>query len=204
MITNIKSQILNIKSASQISNRNKSGFTLVELLVVISLFSILAAAGTEIFIPMVRSYNKANIQNEVNQNGNYILTLIADQIRNAKRVVAYSSDSRSSSIQIEDYDGNLTTFNRVGDNTGCTSPDPKNGYLQMSRVGRNSLTNVPLNNLDKKNGVNVENFVVDVDNSVSPYSVSISLSLSQGCATSSTVDYLARSVFSTTVTLRNY
>jgi prepilin-type N-terminal cleavage/methylation domain-containing protein len=181
----------------------EKGFTLVELLVVIALFSLLAAVGADIFAPMIRAYNKANIQNEVNQNGRYTLSLLEQQIRNAKRVVNFNSDVVSSSIQIEDYDNNLVTFDR-GEETADCPAGKNNGYLRITRVGQNPVTNAPLTNRDKKKGVNVKNFNIDVNTLVSPNIVSIKLQLAQACAASPTVDYLAEATFSTTVTLRNY
>lgn len=182
----------------------KSGFTLIELLVVIALFSLLAGVGAEIFAPMVRSYNKSNIQNEINQNGNYALSLIAEQVRNARRIISYSSDSVNSSIQIEDYDSNLITFDRGQDGTGCQAGH-FNGFLRLSRVGQNPLTNSPISNIDKKKGVNIESLVIDVARAPGvPDTVSIRSTLAQACAASGTIDYSARATFSTTVTLRNY
>lgn len=179
------------------------GFTLVELLVVIALFSLLASVGADIFAPMIRAYNKTNVQNEVNQNGRYTLSLLEQQIRNAKRIVSFNSDTISSSIQIEDYGNNLVTFDRGEETVGCPA-GKNNGFLRLTRLGRNPLSNVSLTNRDKRKGVNVKNFVIDVNTLVSPNVVSFKLQISQACGASLNVDYLAETVFSTTVALRNY
>jgi prepilin-type N-terminal cleavage/methylation domain-containing protein len=65
---------------------SSKGFTLIELIVVVSLLVIIGGVGASIFASVFRSYNKANIINRVEQNGNYALSVMESQIRNAQSV----------------------------------------------------------------------------------------------------------------------
>lgn len=172
------------------------GFTLVELLVVMGIFAILAGAGLQIFVPMIRSFNKSSIQQEVNQNGNYALSVITQQLRNAKRIIP----SGSGSIQFENQDGSISTFN-LGTDSGCTSGS--NQYLKLTRSSP-VVIDTPVTNRDLVKGVNVTAFTVNVSSGVSPPVVGITLSLSQACNASGGLDYKASSDFTTTVSLRTY
>jgi prepilin-type N-terminal cleavage/methylation domain-containing protein len=69
----------------------KKGFTLVELLIVIGLVLILGTFGTSVIVSILRSYNKAHIINEIEQNGNYVLSVMETQIRNARSVAESES-----------------------------------------------------------------------------------------------------------------
>ena len=51
---------------------NISGFTLIESLISIALLAVISTIAINIFSSAVQSYNKANILNELQQNGNYV------------------------------------------------------------------------------------------------------------------------------------
>ena len=65
---------------------NNRGFTLIELLVVVSLTIIVVGVTGDIVISLVRSYNKTQITNEVEQNANFIITKLEKELRNATSV----------------------------------------------------------------------------------------------------------------------
>lgn len=62
----------------------KTGFTLIELLVVIGIMAVVGGVGTDLFVSILKGANKANVINEVKQNGNYALDIMERNIRNAK------------------------------------------------------------------------------------------------------------------------
>jgi len=62
----------------------KTGFTLIELLVVIGIMAVVGGVGSDLFISILKGANKANVINEVKQNGNHVLDVMERNIRNAK------------------------------------------------------------------------------------------------------------------------
>jgi prepilin-type N-terminal cleavage/methylation domain-containing protein len=83
--------------------KNK-GFTLIELLIVVSLIIIVVGVTGDIVISLVRSYNKTQITNEVEQNGNFAITKLEKELRNSSQVVSPPPSSdlntrRSDSIE---------------------------------------------------------------------------------------------------------
>lgn len=72
--------------------KNK-GFTLVELLVVVSLIIIVVGVAGDIVVTVVRSYNKTQITNEVEQNANFVINKLEKELRNATEVVSVDAQS---------------------------------------------------------------------------------------------------------------
>lgn len=72
--------------------KNK-GFTLVELLVVVSLIIIVVGVAGDIVVTVVRSYNKTQITNEVEQNANFVINKLEKELRNAAEIVDADAQS---------------------------------------------------------------------------------------------------------------
>lgn len=70
--------------------RNSRGFTLVELLVVVSLMIIVVGVTGDIIISLVRSYSKTQITNEIEQNANFVMTKLEKELRNASNATVVS------------------------------------------------------------------------------------------------------------------
>ncbi len=70
---------------------NQKGFTLIEILVVITIIGILTGITADIFIQIVRGSNKANVVTEIKQNGDNILNQLERAIRNAEEITAFGS-----------------------------------------------------------------------------------------------------------------
>lgn len=66
--------------------KKNRGFTLVELLVVVSLIIIIVGVAGDIVVTVVRSYNKTQITNEVEQNANFVINKLEKELRNATEV----------------------------------------------------------------------------------------------------------------------
>lgn len=88
----------------------KNGFTLIEMLVVIGIFGILAFIGSNMFFTILKSSAKTRVLAEVKQNGNYALSVMGRMIRNAKSI----EDCPGDSIRIENPDRDNTTFSCSG------------------------------------------------------------------------------------------
>lgn len=87
----------------------KKGFTLIEILVVIGVFAVIAVIGSTSFFSMLKGATKTKITNLVKQNGDYTLGVMEKMIRNAREIVSVCEPNMSS-IQIKNPDKGLTTF----------------------------------------------------------------------------------------------
>ncbi len=96
IIRNSKFEILN----------SKRGFTLVEILVAISVMAIIMVMGSNMFFTILKGATKTRVLTEVKQNGNYAVSVMQRMIRNAKRV----ENQGSNHITIRNPDGEETTF----------------------------------------------------------------------------------------------
>ncbi len=67
--------------------RSLNGFTLIELLVVIAITGIMVVIGTNVFISVLRSANKATISTQLQENGNTALERISRTVSNASAIV---------------------------------------------------------------------------------------------------------------------
>lgn len=93
----------------------RKGFTLLEILISISIAATIGVLISQVFFTTTRSNTKTEILKEVKQNGDYALNIMERMIRNAIRVESTCAESGStlSSLAILNPDGDTTTF-------GCT------------------------------------------------------------------------------------
>jgi len=165
-----------------------AGFTLVEVLVVILSFGILAVAGSSLFISILKGAAKAEIEKEIKQNGDYAINVMERMIRNAREIVNCSS----SSIRIKNPDGGYTTFNcRVND--------------QVASIASNSAFLTGKNvTLDSNGEANCSSGNLTFScTSGNPPTVGISFTLYQK-GSSVRPEEKAQAKFETTVSLRTY
>lgn len=94
---------------SKIKFQIYSGFTLIELIVTVALFSIIASVGTEVLVLTLRNSSKSEITKEVRQNGDYMMQVIQNMIRNARDVEGLCNIS-STSVTLTNADGYQTVF----------------------------------------------------------------------------------------------
>lgn len=66
---------------------SQAGFTLLELLIAISLLAITAGLTGDIILTLVRSYNKIRITNEIEQTGNVALSKLEKELRVATKLI---------------------------------------------------------------------------------------------------------------------
>ena len=169
--------------------RSRSGFTLLELLVVIGIISLLGVITADIFSNVTRSYNKAEIINRIQRSGNTVLAQMTEEIRNARRVVFPTPGSSGSSLTIKDFSGNSAIFSFV-------PPDADdNGF-----VSRNGVL---ISDDDFSNGVNVTSLFFNVLDT-GPVVIGITISLEQPLGAPGRIDFQAKTDLTTTVSLRTY
>jgi len=167
------------------------GFTLIELLVVIVILSMIAGVSSSIFLSVIRSNNKANIINEIQQNGNIILQTLEASLRNARSVTIPTLVGTPSST--------LTYLDKLNNTVSYRF---NSGKIQK-QVGASWED---INNANQVTGVEVRDFPSSYFKllTTSPQSVEISLILRQGVNAPGRVDYQAETAFKTVVSLRDY
>lgn len=99
-------------------NIKDSGFTLVELILVVALLSISVGVTSDILLTLIRSYNKSQVTNEIEQNANFISQKIVKELRNATAITSLGSLSGSdltpgvdsNDISFSDQDQNIIRY----------------------------------------------------------------------------------------------
>lgn len=100
-----------MKKNKKLSIKDKifKGFSLIEILVVISIFSVLGVLSTRAILLTVRGSKKSDSLVRVRENVNYALSIMERQIRNSESV----SPCPNSNLSLLDYvssNGQATTF----------------------------------------------------------------------------------------------
>lgn len=98
---------------------NKSGFSLIELVVVIGLLSLLILAITSTSLMSVISSNRIRTTTKVKQAGNYALDQISTLIRNSKAITA--CDDVQETLTLINQNGDQTTFSIENDKIASNS-----------------------------------------------------------------------------------
>ena len=125
----------NPKSKIQISKiKNSFGYSLIELLVVITLISILGTLTSQAFILGIRAQSKSEILKEVKQNADYIGQVVENMVRNSIDIQEDQCNSNSQTLTIRSGDGEFTTFDCTTNEMASISgqfPEPT-VYLKLS------------------------------------------------------------------------
>lgn len=173
------------KQIADNTSPGRGGFTLLELVVVAAVIGTLGTIAATVFISITRAYNKANVIAEIEQNGNLALTTMSNEIRNALSV-----SSTASGIEITNQEGDSVTFDFV-------APTPSdNGYI--TRNG-SAITDT-----DAQTGVNIVACDFEVDSTVDPPVVTLTITLEQPVGVPGRIDFQAETELTTTVSLRTY
>ena len=171
----------------------KSGFTLIEIIVVVGILGIIMVMGSNLFFSILRGSTKTKILQLVKQNGDYTITVMSRMIRNARSV-----SGSGSAITIVNPDGNTTTFN-------CCGATPN--FLIASESGTLSCENARLTSSEVKVNDCSAVFTVTLGEAeVRPAVVKINFILSQVSQAGVTprLEEQASVNFQTTISLRNY
>lgn len=196
IVKKAKSNLSNLKS--QISNAK--GFTLIELLVVIVVLSIIAGVSSSIFLSVIRSNNKANIINEIQQNGNFVLQSLEATVRNARAITFPTVSGPTRVLEILDKDNRyvsyqITSVGGVGVVQRCEDRQSSCTSGWRTVTNANAVTGISVVVLYSTFNVNLAS---------TPPSVSIILRLTQTPSAPGRIDYQATTNLQTTVSLRDY
>ncbi len=183
---------------------NRLGFTLVELLVVVSVILISVGIAGELIISVIRSYNKTKVLNEIEQNGNYLLAKIAYDLKSAKSVVSFDTTSWKT-FTITDSNGTqiIYTIARV-DSSGASCTSSCTGTVTR-QYGGGSID--PMTNYDFVEGVDVDyntSFFTRTSTSPDPTTVRLQFTIKQGpdSLNSLSKSLQASTTFDTSVVMR--
>ncbi len=87
-------------------HRSESGFTLLEMVVTVSIVAIISVVLSQVFLATVRTNSKTEVLKDVKQNGDVVLESIIRTVQNATTLTCTSSKS----ITVENQDGTDTVF----------------------------------------------------------------------------------------------
>lgn len=180
----MKSQKSEVKS-------QKSGFTLIEILVVVGILGIIAVIGSNMFFTVFRGSTKTKVLTTVKQNGDYALSVIGRMVRNSSEILKNSDGQVCTlgmkKIKIKNPDKGETEF-------ACLEVGTVNG-----RIASNSAQIT-------SDEVKVDNCSFDCSSSGQfyPETVTISFTLSQNIGAAPRPEEEASMDFKTTVSIRNY
>ncbi|MGB9911061.1 MAG: PulJ/GspJ family protein [Microgenomates group bacterium] len=88
----------------------KNGFTLLEMMIVITILALIAVVGSGSFFSILRGSTKTKNLSLVKQNGDYALSVMERMIRNARSLKAPTTSGPTDSILIVNPDGGETLF----------------------------------------------------------------------------------------------
>ncbi|MDO8341336.1 MAG: type II secretion system protein [Candidatus Woesebacteria bacterium] len=91
-------------------NRVCEGFSLIEILIVISIFSVVGILSTRAILLTMRGAKKSDSQVRVRENVNYALSVIERQIRSSESVTCTASTTILNYVSLE---GTSATFSCV-------------------------------------------------------------------------------------------
>ena len=170
----------------------QAGYTLIEVLVVMTVVGVLGSMLVVIFINALRGSNKSNSEAAIRQNGNYALSQISNTVRYAKSVSSpvcvATEPAESSTLSIISVDDKTITY---------TCP-----ALETDTLTINDGTDIyPI--FDKLVvSVTSCSFTCIKQSSVSPPVIGIKFNLKK--TGGNLTETSANSLFSTTIAIRNY
>lgn len=107
---------------TKLGNRKQvTGFSLIEMMVVISIFAVIGVLVTTSMALTLRSSKKSDSLVRVRENVNYSLSIIERQIRNAESISTTCNGTFSSTLSYTSIEGILASFT-------CTTPGIS-GYI---------------------------------------------------------------------------
>jgi four helix bundle protein len=185
------------------AQRSTSGFTLIEIIMVVFIFGIIIAVGGNLLFSILKGASKVEISKDAKQSGDYALGVMERAIRNAQGIIQ-NTESPSNTctvgmkkIKIQNKDKTVTEF-YCEVNSSVAKIASKSGSLTTDYLTGNNIT------LSTDNTCGVNNTLTfDCDATVNPPKVAISFTLIQKNISAKAEDQASVS-FKTTVFPRIY
>lgn len=168
------------------ASRPTSGFTLIEMLMVVFLFGLVMTLSGALFSAVLKGSGKSEVTKEVKQTGDYAMNVMERMIRNAKTVSCPAGDATT--ITITDQKELPTIFNCITP-TGLTITSIASNSARLT--GDNVTVGSPCTLV----------FTCDTSSSISKVTISFTLSQKE---VSSRPEDQARVTFQQTIGLRTY
>lgn len=114
------------------NKKSQKGFSLLEILVVLTVFVIIAAIANQVFFSTLRGTSKSEATSLVKQNGNYAISVMDRSLKNAQRLTECLADR----VSYLDAAGTQASF-------ACIGTGGSDGYI-ASDSGRLTSDQVTL------------------------------------------------------------
>ncbi len=176
-----------------------AGYTLVELLVVISVFVIISSTLTGILYFTLRANNKARVLNSVSKNGNYALSVLSSTIEVSKKISiggqkdCVTAVSGATTMDLTGLDDKITTI-------ACTTGS--NGNITITRPSASAVNLIDNSTNPEVQLTNCQFSCTQTDVYSQPL-VTVALILTQS-GVSTLQEFQGSADFKTTLYLRNY
>lgn len=182
--------------SKQIDN-NQKGFTLIELMLVVVLLGVSIGVTNDILMSLVRSNNKSQVMNEIEQQSNFVSLKIERELRNARSITTPIASGSGTLLKFETKSGLIIEYDVYVIN------DSSLGLIRRRVGGSGAWTNVTSNN--NPGGVLAACISGSSCFSVSgfnPQIVNINIKFSQAQATANS-SYTGKTSIQSTVVVRN-
>ena len=122
------------------STFRKRGFTLVEIMVSVAIFTIIITTGIGALVSMVNTYEVTQEQKKVHDGLNYALESMTREIRLGQNYFSEPQLNGSDQGSVNDGTGSSIGFN-AADNRGYVMYYLDNGTLTATRIGATNAAN---------------------------------------------------------------
>lgn len=102
---------MNVKHIKQSINNNSKGFSLIEILIVVTIFAVIGLLATRSIFLTIRGAKKSDSLVRVRENVNFSLSVIERQLRNSESVTC--PNASTSTLSYISLEGTTTTFSCV-------------------------------------------------------------------------------------------
>ena len=105
-------------SSKKIKNNSQKGFTLIELMLVVTLLAVSVGVTNDILMSLVRSNNKTQVMTEIEQQSNFVSSKIERELRNARSVMTPIAGGSDILLKFETKNGLTIEYDVNNSNSG--------------------------------------------------------------------------------------